>query len=966
MSGAPRTGLNKEVGLLFDTVVDLPPAAREAYYRQHGVSEQLRTEVESLLSFDRDSEAVLAGVVAAGASHAASIFQSVLWSARCGPFELKRLLGQGGTGNVWLAERVDGEVEQVVAVKLLQGHLQFPRIHERFIQERRILASLSHPNIARLLDAGRSADGQPYLAMEYVEGQTIDAYCKSLELQQTLRVFLKVCSAVSYAHGMLVVHRDLKPSNILVTREGEPKLLDFGIAKLITADAERTETLGRLLSPDYASPEQVKGDDTGTATDVYSLGAVLYQLLVGRSPHEFGDRSATGICAVICEREVTRPSSLNRALIGDLDSILLKALRKEPHERYGSVEKLAEDIAAYLDHRPVLARSGNMLYRSRRFFRRQWFAVIAPALIMAGLAGGLMVAQQQRRLAESARAVAESRRVEAQRARDTAAVERDNAAHERSVALSKAEIATREQEEADLQRTISERRFAEQRQLALHLLDLDQELARLDGATKARQSLVTTALVYLEKLRAGSGTQDLAFRLELAEAYRKVADVQAGSGHPNLGQIKEALANLETAEKLLLAAPRDRKTLSKLAENLDLQTRVAASSEEWPAARLRAERGAGYLKDLRARIAGMSDEERRGMLMSEASLEYTAQAIYVNLEQTKEAVVHGSRSAAARQEIFRLTGQPRDEANYASAMLGLANTLRFDGSLEQALEQAAAGRKILDRQYEASKGETASARRLEWACYMEGRLLGSMDTVSLARFDEAERSFEKALAIARKLADTDKEDISTRNILATSALELGLLRLESNPASALELFDEAYRRRSEIPSSNPGNEVKTDMLSASIRALARLGRHDEAKARLDRLFKTLREAKHYPGTVRPGNFAANGLVAKAEAASAAGHLDEAAQTWKELIAAYEVSDRRASDDLHWSIYHSTAYRELAMVLARAGKSAEASEWREKDRALWENWNRKLPGNAFVMRQLVAARFHTERGTTPLP
>jgi len=191
---------------------------------------------------------------------------------------------------------------------------------------------------------------------------------------------------------MLVVHRDLKPSNILVTREGEPKLLDFGIAKLITPDAERTDTMGRLLSPDYASPEQVKGEDTGTATDVYSLGAVLYKLLAGRSPHQFGDSPAAGVCAVICEREVTRPSELNRALTGDLDCILLRALRKEPHERYGSVEKLAEDIEAYLDHRPVLARSGNMLYRGRRFFRRHWFAISAPGFAMAGLAGGLMVA----------------------------------------------------------------------------------------------------------------------------------------------------------------------------------------------------------------------------------------------------------------------------------------------------------------------------------------------------------------------------------------------------------------------------------------------------------------------------------------------------------------------------------------------------------------------------------------------
>jgi hypothetical protein len=492
-------------------------------------------------------------------------------------------------------------------------------------------------------------------------------------------------------------------------------------------------------------------------------------------------------------------------------------------------------------------------------------------------------------------------------------------------------------------------------------------MASLDGATKARQSLVTTALLYLEKLRSESGTKDLGFRLELAEAYRKVADVQAGPGHPNLGQIKEAITNLESAEKLLLPAGRDdRRTLAKLAENLDLQARIATSAQEWPSAEARVHRGLQYLKGLRAAGAGLDETERMAALMPEASLEYTAQAIYVNLEKTKEASVHGARAASARGEIYRLTRQPRDEANYATAMLGLANTLRLDGSLEAALEQAAAGRKILERQYEAAKGETSSARRLEWACYIEGRLLGSMDTVSLMRFDQAERSFEQGLTIARKLADSDREDISTRNILASSASQLGLLRLERSPASSLNLFDEAYRRRSEIPASNPGNEEKNDMLAASIRALSRLGRHDEAKTRLDRLFASLRDAGSYPGPVRPGVSAANALVAKAEAVAAAGQLDEALQIWRELITAYDASDRRAGDDLHWATYHSAAYRGIAAVLAREGKSAEERVWRERDSALWESWNRKLPRNAFVMHQLAAANAHRQHGTIPLP
>jgi len=552
--------------------------------------------------------------------------------------------------------------------------------------------------------------------------------------------------------------------------------------------------------------------------------------------------------------------------------------------------------------------------------------------------------------------------VEAQKARDAAAVERDNAARERdnaarerSTAVSEAEWARLERQEADRQRTVAESRFDQLRELALHLLDLDKEIMRVDGATKARQSLVTTALRYLERLRWDGGVKDLGFRLELAGAYWKVADVQAGPGHPNLAQIKEALENLESAEKLLLTGDRDdRKTLAKLVENLDLQTRIAASAQDWVSAKTRADRGVQYLRALNAIASGMNEAERLAMLTSEASLEYTAQAISVNLEQTKEAVVHGSRSAAARARIYRLTGKPGDEANYASAMLGLAETLRFEGSLEAALEQAAAGRKIHERQYEAAKGQTSPARRLVWACYMEGRLLGSANTVSLGRFDEAERTFDRGLTIARKVVESDREDISTRTLLASLANELGLLRLERNPAASLDLFDEAYRRRSEIPPSNPAHREKSDMLAASIRALARLGRHDEARARLDQLFVALREAKKYPGEVRPDNDAANALVAKAEAVAAAGQLDQAAKIWKELISGYEASDRRAADDLHWAMYHSVAYRSLARVLALEGKSEEERAWREKDTALWASWNRKLPQNVFITRQLGEA------------
>ncbi len=324
--------------------------------------------------------------------------------SRIGPYQPLRLLGQGGMGRVFLAERVDGEYERRVALKLLHPGLDTSRVLHRFRQERQILANLQHPNIAALLDGGSSDDGQPYLVMEYVEGVTLDQYCQQqkLSLRARLRLFLSVCSAVGAAHRNLVIHRDLKPGNILVTAERQPKLLDFGIAKLLRPDGLpvtefQTEEGTGPLTPAFASPEQVRGGVVTTATDVYSLGAVLYDLLTGFGPHRLKNRDPAELVEVVCHEEVMRPSAAvsglpvtaapvaANLLVGDLDHIALKALRKEPARRYVSVERLAADIEAYLSNRPVKARGERFFYRSSRFVRRHRIAVTASALGLAGL-----------------------------------------------------------------------------------------------------------------------------------------------------------------------------------------------------------------------------------------------------------------------------------------------------------------------------------------------------------------------------------------------------------------------------------------------------------------------------------------------------------------------------------------------------------------------------------------------------
>jgi serine/threonine protein kinase len=360
--------MRPEVAELFHILADLSPEARVLYFAGHPVDADTRREVEELLAHDSTEVDPLTQSIAVAA---AQVFERMDASgARCGAFRLMTAIGRGGMGVVYLAERVDGEVTQRAAVKLL--HPGWSEVHrERFLQEREILAALTHPNIAHLLDAGHLDDGQPYLAMEYVEGKPIDQHCEGFTVRQKIELFLKVCGAVEYLHRNLVVHRDLKPSNILVTALGEPKLLDFGISKMLDLDADFTATHLRMLTPNYASPEQVSGRVVGTSTDVYSLGAVLHTLLTGKPPREPGS------------------SRLAPEWKGDLDLVVQTALRLEPQERYASVEEFAGDLKAFLGSRPIRARQGDRLYRARKFARRYRVpaalsGAVATALLSAG------------------------------------------------------------------------------------------------------------------------------------------------------------------------------------------------------------------------------------------------------------------------------------------------------------------------------------------------------------------------------------------------------------------------------------------------------------------------------------------------------------------------------------------------------------------------------------------------------
>ncbi|MDJ0839970.1 MAG: serine/threonine-protein kinase [Acidobacteriota bacterium] len=335
--------------------------------------------------------------------------------SRLGPWRIERELGRGGMGSVYLAERADGAFQQRVAVKVLRRGLDTDDLIRRFQQERQILAQLNHPYVAGVVDGGATEDGRPYLVMEHVEGEALLDYCRRnmLSVRARLKLFVKICEAVDHAHRNLVVHRDIKPGNILVTAAGDPKLLDFGIAKLLTPDGGHTRTGASMMTPDYAAPEQISGAPVTTATDIYALGILLYEMLAGERPYTLDGASVTDISRLVCEKAPERPSlrvrrkgialpgsdnrTLFRVLTGDLDNIVLFAMRKEPDRRYRSAAAMAEDIHRYLTDFPVKARKDTLTYLTGKFIRRNRLAASAVTALLLLLIGfNLKLADQQR------------------------------------------------------------------------------------------------------------------------------------------------------------------------------------------------------------------------------------------------------------------------------------------------------------------------------------------------------------------------------------------------------------------------------------------------------------------------------------------------------------------------------------------------------------------------------------------
>lgn len=491
-----------EVKTVLADVLEAEPTERPKILdRLCGADTELRTTVESLLAMESKAEQFDTAVLPGAALWAEPVEKP---PAQIGHYTILNEIGRGGMGVVYLADRDDGEYRKRVAIKLItnarrSSDPEHQSMTKRFRRERQILAQLEHPGIARLLDGGATASGQPYLVMEYVEGPPLLAWCEEqgLTVAQRLSLFLAVCDAVAYAHQKLIVHRDLKPGNILVTAAGDPKLLDFGLARMLDSDsgAEITQFGPTPMTVAYASPEQIRGERQTVSSDVYSLGVILYELLTAQRPYRLANGSLTEIVRVTCEQEPIPPSQLDRHLAGDLETILLKALAKDAALRYPTVNEFAADIRRHIEGQPIHARPATFSYRAGKFLRRHRIAVPAAAL------AAILI------LSFAALSMFEARR--------------------------------------------AQRRFNDVEKLAHSVMfEFHDAIADLPGSTAARELLVRRGLEYLEDLsREAAGDPRLA--REIALGYSRIGEVQGALGKSNLGNAKAALESYRKAEAIL-------------------------------------------------------------------------------------------------------------------------------------------------------------------------------------------------------------------------------------------------------------------------------------------------------------------------------------------------------------------------------------------------------------------------------
>ncbi|HYJ91451.1 MAG TPA: serine/threonine-protein kinase [Pyrinomonadaceae bacterium] len=732
----------------------------------HG-DDNLKAEIESLLRLKKDSARFLEMSAARYAVHLLNE-DSRHAGKQFGNYTIVRELGRGGMGTVYLARRADGEFTQDVALKIVRQTLLDDELERRFKRERQILADLSHPNIGRLFDGGVTEAGEPFLVMEFVKGWPLIEYADKRELTVVarLQLFLKTCRAVSFAHQNLIVHRDIKPSNILVDESGEPKLLDFGLAKVFDEaipEAERTQTLFQALTPAYASPEQLRGINVTTASDIYSLGIVLYELLTGKRPYEFKSNSFDEILRIVSSREPTKPSSVvsrrlhsrsgpdgkmayNR-LKGDLDNIVLMALRKEPERRYKSVDQFAEDIERFLKKLPVIARDDTFAYRTSKFVQRNAVGVIAGSLVAVATVAGAVLSRKQARRANKERERAEGR-------------------------------------------------FNDLRQLSHSLMfEIHDSVQDLPGSTETRQLIVSRALRYLDSL-AKEATNDFSLQRELAIAYKKVGDIQGNPYSANLGDIEGAMHTYLHAkdiyETLIHSDPR----------NTELGRDLAALYDRIGEIKLHASDTKGGFAAFQASLAVrhqlIEDNSNDPVLHREFAVSFMKLGEASQKLGDIAKALHFERKALSIFEelLERESNNLKFKRDVMLTLSKIGYMLFISDDLPRALDSYRQSFSIAESLATAQPENALALRDLSIGYNNIGRVLLKENDAR-----EAEDAFKRSLAIAEALANIDPKNELARSDVAYVLAKLGAAQTESgkyedalhNLAKALEINQALYQ-----------------------------------------------------------------------------------------------------------------------------------------------------------------------------
>ncbi len=754
---------------IFHAVLDKPHAQRSAYLAYLCQTDvELQAEVQELLNSDENSKTFLespAITPVAQILDTPAKFEAL--PRHIGPYQVLSILGSGGMGTVCLAIRADDHYKKRVAIKLIRQGLETENIVERFRRERQIVASLEHPNIAQLLDGGATADGRPYLVMEYVEGIPIDEYCDKhkLPVAERIQLFRTVCAAVDYAHKNLVVHRDIKPGNILVREDGTVKLLDFGIAKLLTPegvqkDFTRTATSMRLMTPQYASPEQVTGDTITTTSDVYLLGIVLYELLTGHRPYQLKDGVTLEVARVIANQEPERPSTaisrvvetpsqdgathitlspeivsltrganpklLRRRLEGDLDSILLKALKRKPQDRYGSAQQLSDDLRRHLESEPVTARPRTAGYLVSKFATKNRAMAVSTCAVLAVLLTAVVITSWQARVASE-------------------------------------------------QRAIAQRRFDQVRKVAKSFLfEVHDAIAPVAGTTSARKLLVSKAVEYLNGL-SQEISNDNGLKRELATAYQRVGDLQGNPNSANVGDTSGALASYRKAltlgEELVAANPGDAADKTSLARTHEAMGDMLVTLGAPSTAVMEYQKALALCEE--AHVSG-------AQLVN--SLQNLAGILPMS-GKTNEAVTLAKRGA----EIASASGDARLAA---IGLNRLGETLEKAGNLNGALT---AHQQALAMTQKTARTDPANLQAQRDSSYIYEDLGGVQR--KLGQTEQAKDAFHHAISIRQEMAAMDPMNIQAQRDLAFA------YQREGSP----EQTHLAFKIFETLASKDPGN-----------------------------------------------------------------------------------------------------------------------------------------------------------------